>query len=288
MLDGAAATLLSLLCWIVCSSLEQGSALGQGPCSIEAETLLLLAAPSRGCCHLVQVRTGSDPAGSATLASLRHRQHLEARAAEEEDMFARVPLSREDRRRLKADTRAGLAGQGAMLDDFADDVAGLVQVGHCCTATSLADAIFLEPMACKAAPHIQRDQGRLGRSSARPLPSTWQLCPDHTANQLFAEQLFRVQCESDTAGVQVAEGSQNGGVDNSFLRHQASQRFGADLQGQQARTLQSGDDDLAPRLQLAERRSKMDSIRAKAAARWAFWGCCRAVLWMRCQVGRMF
>eukprot|EP00891_Asterochloris_glomerata_P005440 jgi/Astpho2/5440/Aster-07389 len=139
-----------------------------------------------------EVRTGSDPAGSATLASLRHRQHLEARAAEEEDMFARVPLSREDRRRLKADMRAGLAGQGAMLDDFADDVAGLVQV---------------------------------------------------------------------------AEGSQNGGVDNSFLRHQASQRFGADLQGQQARTLQSGDDDLAPRLQLAERRSKMDSIRAKAAAR---------------------
>ena len=77
---------------------------------------------------------GSDPAGSATLASLRHRQHLEARAAEEEDMFTRVPLSREDRRRLKADMRAGLAGQGAMLDDFADDVAGLVQAKallHC-------------------------------------------------------------------------------------------------------------------------------------------------------------
>ena len=80
----------------------------------------------------------------------------------------------------------------------------------------------------------------------------------------------------------MAEGSQKGGVDNSFLQHQTFQRFGADLQGQQARTLQSGDDDLAPRPQLAERRSKMDSIRAKAAARWAIWVSCSTVLRTRC------
>jgi hypothetical protein len=39
-----------------------------------------------------------------------------------------VPLSRAERQGLKAARRAGLAG-GALLDDFADDVADLVQVG---------------------------------------------------------------------------------------------------------------------------------------------------------------
>ena len=43
--------------------------------------------------------------------------------------MARVPLSRAERAGLKQARRAGMAG-GAMLDDFADDIAGLVQVGR--------------------------------------------------------------------------------------------------------------------------------------------------------------
>lgn len=49
------------------------------------------------------------------------------RAAEEEDLFLRVPLSKDERKRLKSTRRADLAG-GIMLDDFADDVSHLVQV----------------------------------------------------------------------------------------------------------------------------------------------------------------
>lgn len=41
--------------------------------------------------------------------------------------MARVPLSKAERKNLKAQRRAGLSG-GVMLDDFADDVADLVQV----------------------------------------------------------------------------------------------------------------------------------------------------------------
>lgn len=37
----------------------------------------------------------------------------------------RVPLSKEERKRLKAQRREGLAGR-ALLDDFADDIADLV------------------------------------------------------------------------------------------------------------------------------------------------------------------
>ncbi len=56
----------------------------------------------------------------------RQRAHLSARAAVEEDMMQRVQLSKEERRRLKGARRSALSG-GAMLDDFADDVAGIVQ-----------------------------------------------------------------------------------------------------------------------------------------------------------------
>ena len=136
----AATILLSLLCWIGYLGSGAGRCFGaRTPLHGSRDAAAAAPLPCGTRC-LLQVRTGSDPAGSATLASLRHRQHLEARAAEEEDMFTRVPLSREDRRRLKADTRAGLAGQGAMLDDFADDVAGLVQVRCCCTVTYLVSA----------------------------------------------------------------------------------------------------------------------------------------------------
>lgn len=66
------------------------------------------------------------PAGGDSAGLLRARARLAARAAEEEGLFTRVPLSRAERQGLKAARRAGLAG-GALLDDFADDVAGLVQ-----------------------------------------------------------------------------------------------------------------------------------------------------------------
>jgi len=69
------------------------------------------------------------PGGGDSAGLLRARAKLAARASEEEGLFTRVPLSRTERQGLKAARRAGLAG-GALLDDFADDVADLVQVGN--------------------------------------------------------------------------------------------------------------------------------------------------------------
>ena len=66
-------------------------------------------------------------AGNESMEALRHRQRLEARAAEEEDLMVRVPLSKEQRKQLKADRRHNLSG-AAMMNDFADDVADLVGV----------------------------------------------------------------------------------------------------------------------------------------------------------------
>ncbi|KAK9904141.1 hypothetical protein WJX75_005357 [Coccomyxa subellipsoidea] len=64
--------------------------------------------------------------GEDTAAMKRQRAHLSARAAVEEDMMQRVQLSKEERRRLKGARRSALSG-GAMLEDFADDVAGIVE-----------------------------------------------------------------------------------------------------------------------------------------------------------------
>lgn len=66
-------------------------------------------------------------AGMDSLAALRQRQKLEARAEVEEDLFTRVALSKEEAKRLKAHRRAGLAGQG-LLEDFADEVADIVEL----------------------------------------------------------------------------------------------------------------------------------------------------------------
>lgn len=68
-------------------------------------------------------------AGNETLEALRHRQKLEARAAEEEDLMVRMPLSKEQKKQMKADRRVNLSG-AAMMNDFADDVADLVGVSH--------------------------------------------------------------------------------------------------------------------------------------------------------------
>lgn len=75
----------------------------------------------------LQLRASSAVAGNETLEALRHRQRLEARAAEEEDLMVRVPLSKEQKKQVKADRRVNLSG-AAMMNDFADDVADLVGV----------------------------------------------------------------------------------------------------------------------------------------------------------------
>lgn len=71
--------------------------------------------------------TGGAEAEAAQARRVRER--LAARAEQEEDQMTRVPLSKDERKRMKAARRADLAG-GAMLDDFADDVAHLVKVLH--------------------------------------------------------------------------------------------------------------------------------------------------------------
>lgn len=68
------------------------------------------------------------PLGMDTVAALRQRQRLAARDAVEEELMVRVPLSRQERKQLKAQRREGLSGK-ALLDDFADDVADLVGLG---------------------------------------------------------------------------------------------------------------------------------------------------------------
>ncbi len=74
----------------------------------------------------VQLRASVLP-GEDTAAMKRQRAALAARAAVEENMMQRVQLSKEERKRLKGARRSALSG-GAMLEDFADDVAGIVQV----------------------------------------------------------------------------------------------------------------------------------------------------------------
>lgn len=63
--------------------------------------------------------------GMDTAAAIRERQRLAAREEVEEELMIRVPLSKEERKRLQAQKRAGLSGK-ALLDDFADDVADIV------------------------------------------------------------------------------------------------------------------------------------------------------------------
>lgn len=71
-----------------------------------------------------EVRDTGGFAGD-TFAALKEKQRMEARAREEEELMVRVPLTKEERKRLKAQQRAGLSGR-ALLDDFADDVAGVL------------------------------------------------------------------------------------------------------------------------------------------------------------------
>jgi U3 small nucleolar RNA-associated protein 3 len=68
------------------------------------------------------------PLGMDTVAALRQRQKMAARDAIEEELMIRVPLSRDERKQMKAQRRAGLSGK-ALLDNFVDDVADLVDGG---------------------------------------------------------------------------------------------------------------------------------------------------------------
>lgn len=72
-----------------------------------------------------EVQDTGAPLGMDTVIALRERQRLAARDEEEEDLMIRVPLSRDERKRLKAQKRAGLSGK-ALLDDFADEVTDLI------------------------------------------------------------------------------------------------------------------------------------------------------------------
>lgn len=65
--------------------------------------------------------------GSESKEMTRELSRLEARAQQEENLFARVPLSRVERKKLKhlKRSRNGLMG---MLDDFDDDIANLVDM----------------------------------------------------------------------------------------------------------------------------------------------------------------
>ncbi|KAL2629616.1 hypothetical protein R1flu_014302 [Riccia fluitans] len=66
-----------------------------------------------------------DVLGMESREMLREKERLEARAKEEEDLFARVPLSKVERKKLKQlkKTRNGLSD---ILDDFDDNLADLV------------------------------------------------------------------------------------------------------------------------------------------------------------------
>ena len=48
---------------------------------------------------------------SPSLASVKQRQRLEAREAVEEDMMTRVPLSKEEAKKMKQHQRAGMSGK---------------------------------------------------------------------------------------------------------------------------------------------------------------------------------
>ncbi|KAI8470007.1 MAG: Sas10/Utp3/C1D family-domain-containing protein [Monoraphidium minutum] len=63
--------------------------------------------------------------GLDSAAATAARARLDARAAQEEELMMRVPLGKTEVKRLKAQRRAGMSGQG-LMDDFETEVADLV------------------------------------------------------------------------------------------------------------------------------------------------------------------
>ncbi|KAL3687632.1 hypothetical protein R1sor_013941 [Riccia sorocarpa] len=66
-----------------------------------------------------------DVLGMESKEMLREKERLEARAKEEEDLFARVPLSKVERKKLKQ-LKKSRNGLSDILDDFDDNLADLV------------------------------------------------------------------------------------------------------------------------------------------------------------------
>lgn len=161
--------------------------------ALQSDTIRELAAEAMG----MPEEQRTAPVGMEGAGALRERQKLAAREALEEDLMIRVPMSKDERKRLKQERRKGMAGAG-LLSDFADDMADLVE------ATERLDA-------------------RAGK----------------------------------------------GGIDPLFLQRQGvSAKFGGDpASAAAAKKHRSGDDDLAPRESLADRRARTDSKRARESAR---------------------
>ncbi|KAK9829724.1 hypothetical protein WJX72_007528 [[Myrmecia] bisecta] len=117
-----------------------------------------------------ELRAG--PAGGDTAGAIRQRHRLEARAAEEEDLMIRVPLSKEERKRVKAQQRAGLSGK-ALLDDFADDVADLIQATERpggASTSGLDDAFTRQQVSQKYGADLFNQMSKKGRSGDDDLP----------------------------------------------------------------------------------------------------------------------
>ena len=158
--DKACASVLSMLT-VLCTLYSVLCTLYSVPCTLYPVLCTLCSVLCALCSVLctdkhhaagVQLRASSAVAGNETLEALRHRQRLEARAAEEEDLMVRVPLSKEQKKQLKADRRVNLSG-AAMMNDFADDVADLVGVSSLSLQhfTGLYKSVHL----CSHLPEIQ-------------------------------------------------------------------------------------------------------------------------------------
>lgn len=79
----------------------------------------------------------------------------------------RVPLSKDERKRLKAARRSGLAGS-AVLDDFADDVAGVLELGG--AASGFTDKLRLGQKFGASLPGDNLGQAGGGAPPMAPLP----------------------------------------------------------------------------------------------------------------------
>lgn len=90
----------------------------------------------------------------------------------------RVPLSKDERKRLKAARRSGLAGS-AVLDDFADDVAGVLELGG--GASGFTDKLRLGQKFGASLPGDAPGQVGGGAPSSLSLPNP---LADYTGSQL--------------------------------------------------------------------------------------------------------
>ena len=235
----------------------------------------------------------------------RAKARLAARAAQEEELMARVPLSKGERKNLKAQRRAGLSG-GAMLDDFADDVADLIQVLTCderkC-AQYMADSksVLRRCMLYCAVRHpgslkdsyVTASNAALDLSptSEIPLPKARCAVLCATADKVLLLVRPGSACLADPCCTFLQAGDDEG-MDPAFLGARKSQKYGVDLSAAAAANVRSGDADLPTKAPLHERRAKFDQVRLVVSLIWApcylqrcsphmmmrVHGCCRRIL----------